>query len=137
MTVQPSYLLDTNILSDLIRRPQGKVFSRMRDVGESTICTSIVVAGELRYGAEKASSKALIQRIDQLLSAIEILRLSEPADRRYAELRHYLTSKGQIIGPNDMLIAAQCLAEKLTLVTANTREFSRVPGLSVENWLQE
>lgn len=131
------YLLDTNIVSDLVRQPGGPVASRIADVGEDSICTSIVVAAELRYGAEKSESKQLSERIDLLLSALEILPLKPPADRRYGELRHHLARQGTPIGPNDLLIAAHALAADLTLVTANTREFERVPSLRVENWLLE
>jgi tRNA(fMet)-specific endonuclease VapC len=131
------YLLDTNIISDLVRRPGGTVATRIAKVGEDSICTSIIVAAELRYGAERSGSKQLSERVDLLLSALEILPLESPADHRYAEVRHHLTRQGTPIGPNDLLIAAHTLAADLTLVTANTREFERVPSLRVENWLLE
>jgi tRNA(fMet)-specific endonuclease VapC len=131
------YLLDTNIISDLIRRPRGLVASRIAEVGEDSICTSVIVAAELRYGAEKSDSKQLAERVVLLLSALEILPLEPPADHRYAEVRHHLATQGTPIGPNDLLIAAQTLAADLTLVTANTREFERVPSMRVENWLLE
>lgn len=130
-----AYLLDTNILSDLVRNPQGAVADRITSVGEDSICTNIVVAAELRYGAVKSGSSRLADRVDLLLSAIEVLPLEPPAEHRYAELRHQLTRQGTSIGPNDLLIAAHALAAKLTMVTANVREFSRVPRLPVENWL--
>jgi tRNA(fMet)-specific endonuclease VapC len=130
------YLLDTNILSDLIRHPQGTVADRIAAAGEDTVCTSIVVAAELRFGAIKASSEKLTQTIEQILSAVEILPLESPADQHYGELRHHLKRQGTPIGPNDLLIAAHALAADLTLVTGNTREFSRAPGLKVENWLE-
>lgn len=93
------------------------------------------MAVELRYGAEKSGSKALSERVDLLLSALEILPLEAPADRRHGEIRRHLTRQGTMIGPNDLLIAAQALAADLTLVTANTREFARVPSLRVDNRL--
>ena len=130
------YLLDTNILSDLVRNPQGVVASRISELGEDTVCTSIVVAAELRYGATRSGSRKLADRVDLLLSAIEVLPLECPADRNYAELRNTLTRQGTPIGPNDLLIAAHALATGLAVITANAREFSRVPGLAVENWLQ-
>ncbi|HEB99836.1 MAG TPA: type II toxin-antitoxin system VapC family toxin [Thiotrichales bacterium] len=136
MSGSPAYLLDTNILSDLIRNPQGRVMEEIDRVGENAVCTSIIVAAELRYGAAKANSRGLAERIDLILSALEILPLEPPVDREYAALRHHLTRQGTPIGPNDLLIAAQALANGLTLVTANLREFSRVPGLSVIDWLQ-
>ena len=129
------YLLDTNIISDLVRRPGGTIGARIADVGEDSICTSIVVAAELRYGAAKSASKQLSERVGVLLSALEILPLEPPADKRYAEIRHHLARRGTPIGPNDLLIAAHALAADLTLITANTREFERVPSLRVENWL--
>lgn len=131
------YLLDTNILSDLVRRPQGPAARCIAEIGEASICTSIIVAAELRYGAEKSGSKPLCERVDLLLSALEILPLEVPADRVYGAIRHHLTRQGTPIGPNDLLIAAQALAADLTLITANTREFTRVPSLRVENWLSQ
>ena len=131
------YLLDTNILSDLILNPQGAVARQISSAGESTVCTSIVVAAELRFGAEKSGSSKLADRIDLILSALDILPLETPADRHYGEIRQHLASQGTPIGPNDLLIAAQALALGLTVVTANVQEFSRVPGLGVENWLAQ
>ncbi len=137
MSGSPAYLLDTNTLSDLVRHPQGVVAARIAKAGEDSVCTSIVAAAELRYGAAKSGSDTLADRVNLLLSALEVLPLEAPADRQYAELRHRLTRQGTPIGPNDLLIAAHALAAGLTVVTANVGEFSRVPGLAVENWLQE
>jgi tRNA(fMet)-specific endonuclease VapC len=134
--VQARYLLDTNILSDLVRHPQGKIAKRIAREGEKSICTSIVVASELRFGAEKSGSARLTAQLDIILSAIETLPLEEPADRKYSSLRNYLEKQGAPIGPNDMLIAAHALVLDCTVITANDREFSRVPGLKVENWLE-
>ena len=131
------YLLDTNILSELIRHPQGVVATRIAAVGEDTICTSIIVAAELRFGAAKSGSAKLTDRVDTILSALEIVPLETPVDRHYAMVRWELSRRGTPIGPNDMLIAAHALSEGFTLVTANVGEFSRVPGLSVENWLAD
>jgi len=131
----PTYLLDTNILSDLVRHPQGEVAKRIAEVGEDVVYTSVVVAAELRYGAVKSGSKKLSDRVDLILSTLEILPLEVPADREYARLRDHLTRQGTLIGPNDLMIAAHALALDLTVVTANTGEFSHVPGLRVENWL--
>jgi len=136
MSASLAYLLDTNILSDLIRNPQGVVAAQVTKAGEDTVCTSIIVAAELRYGAIKSNSAKLAERIDLILSALEILPLETPADHQYASLRHHLTRQGTLIRPNDLLIAAHAIASDLTVVTANVREFSRVPVLKVENWLQ-
>lgn len=129
------YLLDTNIISDLVRQPRGPVARRISEVGEDAICTSIIVAAELRYGAQKSGSLQLAERVDLLLSALEILPLESPVEHRYAEIRHHLAQQGTPIGPNDLLIAAQVLAADLTLVTASTREFERIPSLRIENWI--
>lgn len=131
----PRYLLDTNILSDLVRFPQGAVVQRIAAVGEAAVCTSIIVAAELRFGAVKRGSPRLSHQVEVILSAIEILALDSPADRVYARLRHALEQLGTPIGPNDLLIAAHAMAAECTLVSANMGEFSRVPGLQLENWL--
>jgi len=131
-----TYLLDTNILSDLVRHPGGKVARRIEIVGEKRVCTSLVVAAELRYGALKKGSSRLKKQLEVILSGLDILSVEQPADHRYAELRIALEHSGTPIGPNDMLIAAHALALDLILVTANVREFARVPGLIMENWLE-
>jgi len=129
------YLLDTNVLSALLRHPAGVVRERIAAVGEEAVCTSIVVACELRYGAAKKGSPALSTRVDKLLSAIEVLPIEVGVDAKYGEIRTALEKAGTPIGANDYLIAAHALAAELTLVTDNVSEFSRVPGLTVENWL--
>ena len=129
------YLLDTNTVSDLIRHPQGTVASRISSAGENTVCTSIIVAAEFRYGAEKSGSKTLRDRIDLVLSALDVVSLEPPVDRRYGEIRRRLARQGTLIGPNDLFIAAHALALDLTIVTGNEREFARVPDLRLENWL--
>lgn len=129
------YLLDTNILSDLVRNPQGKIARKIAKVGEATVCTSIIVACELRYGAAKKGSPRLSEQLEAILAPLEILPLEPDADRHYGHIRATLERSGQIIGPNDLLIAAQALDGGLTLVTDNVGEFKRVPGLKVQNWL--
>lgn len=134
--MQLRYLLDTNILSDLVRNPQGLIARKIEKAGENSICTSIIVAGELRFGANKLGSNRLTTQLNSILSAIEILPLEEPADLRYGELRAELEKRGKTIRPNDMLIAAHALMLDCVVVTANERGFSRVPKLRVENWLR-
>ena len=131
------YLLDTNIVSDLIRHPQGQVARQIAAKGEETVCTSIIVAAELRYGAEKAGSKRLSERVDLVLSALEVLPFETPGDFHYGVIRHHLARHGTPIGPNDLLIAAHARSLDLTVVTANDREFSRIPDLQVENWMTD
>jgi tRNA(fMet)-specific endonuclease VapC len=130
-----AYLLDTNIISDLIRNPFGPAARRIEKVGAKAICTSIIVAAELRYGCAKKGSPKLLARVEGVLETIPVLPLDIPADTDYGGLRAELEAAGQTIGANDLLIAAHALALGLTLVTDNTREFSRIGGLEVENWL--
>ena len=129
------YLLDTNVLSALIRQPQGPVAATLARRGFGIVCTSIVVAAELRFGARKLGSKALTDKVDDLLASLPVLSLDAGADHTYAEIRLQLEQAGTPIGPNDLLIAAQALQSSLTLVTDNADEFSRVTGLQLENWL--
>ena len=131
----PSYLLDTNILSDLVRQTQGIVTQKIAMDGENEICTSIIVAAELRFGAAKKNSVRLSNQVETILAAMLVVPFEVPADRKYALLRQRLESSGNPIGPNDLLIAAQAQANEQILVTANVSEFTRVPGLQVENWL--
>jgi tRNA(fMet)-specific endonuclease VapC len=131
------YLLDTNMVSDLVRVPRGRVAQRVQAVGEANVCTSIVVAAELRYGAAKKGSARLTEQLEAVLGALNVLPLEEPADETYGSIRTRLEQAGQPIGANDLLIAAQTVALGHTLVTDNEREFTRVQGLACENWLRE
>jgi tRNA(fMet)-specific endonuclease VapC len=133
--VIPGYLLDTSIISDLVRNPQGLAAKQLRRVGDETVCTSIVVACELRFGAAKAASPRLSEQLERILAPLDILPLESPVEHYYAEIRSALERRGTPIGPNDLLIAAHALALGFTLVTDNLGEFSRVDGLTVENWL--
>ena len=99
------------------------------------VCTSIIVAAELRYGVEKKGHAALTERVEQLLAVLPILALDQDADRYYGRLRADLERHGQLIGANDMLIAAQALSLDAVLITDNVREFQRVARLRIENWL--
>ena len=130
------HLLDTNIVSDLVRNPQGTVAARIAEVGESEICTSVIVAAELRFGAAKRGSERLTAQLERVLAALPILPFEEPADFAYATLRVQLEAAGTPIGGNDMLIAAHAMAAGCSVVTDNDREFARVEGLTVVNWLR-
>lgn len=132
---QPLWMLDTNALSELIRDPRGTVMQRLSGVAPDAVCTSIVVACELRFGARRKGSAALTQRVEDLLDAVVVLPLDEPADAHYADIRATLERVGTPIGSHDLLIAAHARSRALTLVTHNLREFQRVPGLKVEDWL--
>jgi len=128
------YLLDTNIVSELVHEPQGRVARRIARVGERRVCTSIVVACELRYGAQKKGSPRLAAQLEAILAALPVLAFEADADRHYGEIRVALERSGRPIGANDLLIAAHARAAGLGLVTRNAREFSRVPGLRVSSW---
>jgi tRNA(fMet)-specific endonuclease VapC len=128
-------MLDTNIISELVRYPRGKAAKRIARVGEDNICTSIIVAAELRYGCAKSGSSRLLEAVEELLGEINILPFDVPADAEYGGIRAELEAAGKPIGSNDLLIAAHAYATGATIVTANAREFNRIRGLKVENWL--
>lgn len=130
------FLLDTNALSDLVRHSAGLIARRIAAEGEDAVCTSIVMAAELRYGACKRGSGRLTERVEALLAELTVLPFEAPADAVYGEIRAALEAAGTPIGGNDLLIAAQARAAGLVVVTANFREFGRVEGLRVENWLE-
>lgn len=129
------YLLDTNIISDVIRNPLGQAAKRIEQVGSKAVFTSIIVAAELRYGCAKKGSAKLLARVESLLETIPVLPLDSPTDVEYGAIRAGLEAVGQPIGMNDLLIAAHAHALGLTLVTGNLAEFSRIGALRVENWL--
>ena len=129
------YLLDTNILSALGREPQGPVYAALQARLPDTACTSVVVASEIRFGLQRGVSAQVRVQMNAILSAIDILPYDLPADVHYGEIRAHLEKIGQPIGANNMLIAAHARALGLVMVTPNVREFSRVPGLVVEDWL--
>jgi len=130
------YLLDTNIISHVIRNPDGLAAHHIELVGAKKIFTSIIVAAELRYGCAKKGSPKLLAKVEGILETIPVLPLDIAADAEYGGIRAELEAAGQPIGMNDLLIAAHAHALGLTLVTDNTREFSRIRGLNVENWLE-
>ncbi|HEY6562465.1 MAG TPA: type II toxin-antitoxin system VapC family toxin [Polyangiaceae bacterium] len=131
------YLLDTNIVSDLVRNPRGAVMRRIRKVGEEQVCTSVVVAAKLHYGATKKASPRLTAQLEAVLDVLEVVPFEAPAETHYGRLRTELERAGKLIGANDLLIAAHASALGYTLVTDNDREFSRVNSLHLENWLRE
>jgi tRNA(fMet)-specific endonuclease VapC len=130
------YLLDTNVVSDLVRHPQGRISKRIREVGEAQICTSIIVAAELRYGATKKGIAKAATQLEAVLGALDILPFEVPADTAYGVIRTRLEQIGRPIGGNDLLIAAQAIALGYTIVTDNQGEFARIDGLLRENWLE-
>ncbi len=131
------YLLDTNIVSDLVRNPQGRAAGHIGRVGEAQVCTSVVVAAELRYGAAKRSSARLSRQLEAVLALLPVLPFEAPADAAYGRLRRTLERMGTPIGSNDLLIAAHAVSLGCAIVTDREREFARIAGLPRENWLRE
>jgi tRNA(fMet)-specific endonuclease VapC len=129
------YMLDTNIISDLIRNPRGKARDRIAKADEENICTSIIVAAELRYGCVKRGSTKLRHAVEEILSELEVLPFDDPSDAEYGRIRAESERSGRLIDGNDLFIAAHAFAHDITLVTANDGEFRRVRGLKVQNWL--
>jgi tRNA(fMet)-specific endonuclease VapC len=130
------YLLDTNIVSDLVRHPHGTIRNCIAEKRGEQIGTSIIVVAELRFGVARRKSSGLALQLESVLSGLEVFPLDAPADVFYAELRAELQAAGKPISANDMLIAAHALAFGCVLVTDNVREFSRVRNPTVENWLR-
>ena len=130
------FMLDTNIISDMIRNPAGKAANAMLREGDAAVCTSIIVASELRYGCARKGSAKLLKKVEDLLAEIPILPLDVPMDVEYGALRAELEAVGQSIGHNDLFIAAHACVLGTTLVTANIGEFTRIRKLKVENWLE-
>ena len=124
------FILDTNIVSHLIRLSGDRPGPHRR-----TVCVTLLVAAELRFGTAKKQSARLTRQVAAVLSVLPILPLETPVDAHYAEIRVGLETPGCRIGPNDLLISAHARAPGLTLVTHNLTEFSRVLGLLVQNWL--
>jgi tRNA(fMet)-specific endonuclease VapC len=130
------YLLDTNIISAIIEEPEGRAAERLIRVGVDRVCTSVIVAAELRYGAAKKGSARLADDVGRVLDSLPVLPFAPPADLAYGALRAEQEKRGQPIGANDLLVAAHALALDCTLVTDNVREFARVKALTCENWLR-
>ncbi len=133
-----SHLLDTNSLIDHLRRgPASKVTARLAAAPSGSIYLCSVVVAELMYGAlrsgpaHQAANLALIASLRQLFAS---LPFDDRAAEEYGQVRAHLAALGTPIGPNDLMIAAIALANRVTLVTHNTAEFSRVPGLALEDW---
>lgn len=130
-----AWMLDTNILSELIKNPRGRVAVRLSQLDTDQVCTSVIVACELRFGAQKRGSEVLIARVEELLSNLSVLPMEAETDRHYADIRCHLEKAGTPIGSHDLFIAAHARALGLTLVTHNLREFQRIPGLLLDDWL--
>jgi len=130
-------LLDTNICIHVINAKPPAVLERFRQhrMGEIGLCS--VVAAELAYGVAKSGSARNRQALEMFLAPLIILPFDDAALWAYGDLRAELERKGTPIGALDTMIAAHALSQQSTLVTNNTREFARVPGLALENWVQQ
>ena len=128
------YLIDTNIISDLVRQPNGSVARCLTALEKGAFGINVIVAAELRYGAERSDSRRLRRQLDTVLSAIRTVSMDEPVDQHYGKIRTALERKGLSIGMHDPLVAAHARALDATLVTNNTREFCRVADLKTEDW---
>lgn len=131
------YLLDTNICIYVINSRPRQVLKRFRREPLGSIGISSVSAAELAYGVVKSGSSKNREALEMFLAPLEILPFDEAAIWHYGELRSTLEKQGQVIGPMDTMIAAHALSNRVTLVTNNTRELSRVGGLSLENWVNQ
>jgi len=129
------YLLDTNICIYIINRRPAEVFMHLEHLHAGEVGISSITAAELRYGVEKSGSQRNAQALEKFLAPLDVLPFDEVAARRYGALRSGLERAGRPIGALDQLIAAHALALEVVLVSNNIREFERVPGLALENWV--
>lgn len=129
-----AFLPDTNLWISLLKNPGGKTESMLRSQPVSDILFCAVVKAELWHGAEKYGNRERRRRaLDMLFAPFASLPFDDAAARHYAEIRHHLELQGRVIGPNDLKIAAIARAHGLILVSAD-QEFSRVPGLRLDDW---
>lgn len=135
--VKPRYLLDTNILIYFSKDRPDSIVKRLDKLDAGEAVMSVVSYGELCYGASRSTKPAATRKvIDLLIGIFPVVPLTQEAACEYGKLRGKLAANGTPIGPNDMWIAAQAKAESLILVTNNEREFQRVAGLKLENWMR-
>jgi len=128
-------MLDTNICIDIIRERPRSVLDRFKDHAVGDIGISVVTLAELEYGASASSRPARNREaLDQFVFPLEIAAFERQATAEYGRLRAALEKKGRMIGSMDLLIAAHAVSLDVRLVTHNSREFGRVPGLKIEDW---
>jgi tRNA(fMet)-specific endonuclease VapC len=131
------FLLDTNICIYIRRRRPPPVMTRFDQLKYGEAAISVITYGELLYGAEKSPNRArALQDLKELASTMKVLPLPIDAAPIYGDTRKSLQAKGEMIGGNDLWIAAHAKAQDLVLVTNNEREFKRVPGLKIQNWVE-
>lgn len=128
-------LLDSNVWIDVWKNPSGSAAATLQSFQPVELVTCSIVRAELLHGAKKyGNAQRRTAMVRAALSAVASLPFDDLAADYYADIKHDLELSGSIIGPADLQIAAICLAHQLTLVTGNVREFTRVPGLSIEDW---
>ena len=133
--MEARYLLDTNICIYIRRKKPDQVLRRFRTLKQGEAGLSVITFGELVYGAEKSAQRAAaLEMLRELAQMIPVLSLPDTAADAYGTIRAELERKGQMIGNNDLWIAAHAKAAGLTLVTNNEQEFRRVRGLKIQNW---
>jgi tRNA(fMet)-specific endonuclease VapC len=133
--MEARFLLDTNICIYIRRKKPEEVLRRFRTLKAGEAVLSVITFGELVYGAEKSAQRAaVLELLRELARVLPVIGLPETAAEAYGTMRAELERKGQMIGNNDLWIAAHAKAAGLTLVTNNEKEFRRVRGLKVENW---
>lgn len=131
------YLLDTNIIAYIINNRPPEVFSKFQSLSRGNLLVSSIVVAELWFGVAKSQKKEQNKvALEIFLEPLTIVDFDLTAAKFYAIIRADLQSSGSVIGSNDLLIAAHALSLGLTLVTNNTKEFGRVSGLTLENWVE-
>jgi tRNA(fMet)-specific endonuclease VapC len=130
------YLLDTNICIYIRRRRPPEVLARFEKLKPGEAGLSVITYGELLYGVEKNQSQTkAMQLLREMLALLPVLPLPAEVGEAYGAIRANLEARGEVIGNNDLWIAAHAKAAKLTLVTNNEREFRRIGGLKIQNWI--
>lgn len=130
-----TYLLDTNICIYIINEQPAQVLQRVIQAGRESLAISAVTVAELAFGVAKSNRLESRAKLENFLSKFPILDWDQDAAWNYGNVRKTLETKGQRIGERDLLLACQALALNATMVTNNTREFERVEGLKLENWV--
>ncbi len=131
------YLLDTNICIYISKHKPASVLAHFQTLSVGSVGMSVITYGELWYGIRKSTQFARSAKLLEALTAlVPVLPFSANVAKFYGDVRAQLTAQGQPIGNNDLWIAAHALSEKLILVSNNLKEFSRVPGLHCENWVE-
>jgi len=134
--IHPRFMLDTNICIYIARKQPPALLAKFEKLRPGEAVLSVITYGELRFGAEKSQQRdAVLRNLEELISLLSVRPMPISTAGHYGLIRAHLEVKGKPIGGNDLWIAAHAIAEELVLVTNNTREFQRVPGLKMQNWV--